>query len=291
MRTLTIASALLLLGACATVGATLGSGVGDRLVKEPPYAAGAPADADELPPLAHLPIAYQRGAEQEPMFDPREEAASALLAEMNAFLDSLGISTPVLAGAPPRGTAPDVRFGCEQDVEGECRSESRDVSVQGKPWMRLAVGRPSESWVVPVRGAMDEVGAGAVLVITLEVGQYWTHQRNLRGDKEVLLGTDHAARVPWLTSLDRPAQVLQLTGALLDRDGRAIRIGAEGLLARRTNLLVGALGAQEILTEEDVERVRTLRRDDLPARPLVWRVAMRNLLRNLTGEPSATLEY
>lgn len=38
--------------------------------------------------------------------------------------------------------------------------------------------------------------------------------------------------------------VLQLTGALIDRDGKAVRIGAEGMLARRTRLLVSSIGGQ-----------------------------------------------
>jgi hypothetical protein len=91
--------------------------------------------------------------------------------------------------------------------------------------------------------------------------------------------------VPFLTSLDTPAQVLQLTGALIDRDGSAIRIGAEGLFARRTGVLVTSLGAQELLTDEDIERVRTGRRDELPGRPLVWQAALRNLVAELTGRP------
>jgi hypothetical protein len=77
--------------------------------------------------------------------------------------------------------------------------------------------------------------------------------------------------------------VLQLTGALIDPDGRATRIGAEGLYPRRTRLLVSAIGGQELLSDEDVERLRSERRDDLPGRPLVWQVALRNLVAQLTG--------
>ncbi|HZA51832.1 MAG TPA: hypothetical protein VE549_13900 [Myxococcaceae bacterium] len=37
--------------------------------------------------------------------------------------------------------------------------------------------------------------------------------------------------LPWLTSLETPVSVLQLTGALIDRSGQAVRIGAEGSAA------------------------------------------------------------
>jgi len=33
----------------------------------------------------------------------------------------------------------------------------------------------------------------------------------------------------------------------------------------------------------DIERLRTLRRDDLPGQPLVWQVALRTLVSQLTG--------
>jgi hypothetical protein len=136
------------------------------------------------------------------------------------------------------------------------------------------------SWI---GAALDSMGATSVLVITLEIGQYRLGQRGLRGDKVVELGTNHTASLPWLTSLETPVHVLQLTGALMGRDGRAIRIGAEGLLARRTSLPASALAAERLITDEEIAAVRSARRDDLPGRPLVWQAALRILVAELTG--------
>jgi hypothetical protein len=284
-RVLAACALFSLTGACATAGATLNSGVGDRLMDEAPYYAGRGGLAREAR-VAHLPISYQRGAAQEPIFDPEGgpgTPVAVLLREMNAYLDSIGASERLeTAGFPARGW-PDVQFSCEQGPRVECASESREVSVAGKPWMRLAVGRPSERWIAAARGAMDDADADYALVITLEVGQYWAHQRNFRGDKEVRLGTDHVQRVPWLTSLDQPVQVLQLTGALVGRDGRAVRIGAEGLLARPTPLLASAIGAQGLIGDDHVRRLRTSRRTELAGEPLVWQVALENLVAELTA--------
>jgi hypothetical protein len=149
--------------------------------------------------------------------------------------------------------------------------------------MRLAVGRPSAAWTEWMREVMTGVGVARALVVTLEVGQYLPRQTGLRGDKQVELGTGHVAKLPWLTSLETPVTVLQLTGAVVDRDGRAVRIGAEGIVAHRTRLLVSAVGGQELLRDEDVAAVRALRRDDLPGRPLAWRVALAQLVAQLTG--------
>jgi hypothetical protein len=272
--------------ACATTGATLNSGVGDRLLDHPPYAAGDGrlSGSDRI---AHLPIAYQRGGSQEAFFDPEGEPGTpvaALLRDMNAYLDSLGVSVRLATPEPRYGIRPDVYFGCEQNPGGECVADSRDVSVQGRPWMKLAVGRPSETWVTPVRRSLDQAGAAGTLVITLEVGQYWPRQKDFLGRKEVRLGDGYDVPVPWLTSLDQPVSVLQLTGALVGRDGRAVRIGAEGLVARRTSLLISSVGGQALIRDEDVESLRTKRRDDLPGRPLVWREALRNLVGELTHE-------
>jgi hypothetical protein len=75
---------------------------------------------------------------------------------------------------------------------------------------------------------------------------------------------------------------VQLTGALVDREGKAVRIGAEGLLARRTRLLASAVGAQEVIGEAEIAELRTRRRADLDGAPLVWQEALRALVAQLT---------
>jgi hypothetical protein len=255
------------------------------LLASPPYYSGTRVSG--TPRVVHLPIGYQRGAAQPPMFDPaagQGTATATLLADMNAYLDSLGVTTRIDAAAgPSRGTPPDVHFGCAQDPADEDCESGRGADESDRR-MRLAVGRPSPDWIEWAAAAAERAQADAVLVLTLEVGQYWVRQKGrFGGRKTVELGTGYSQNVPWLTSIDTPAQVLQLTGALVGRDGRAIRIGAEGLFARRTGPIVSSIGAQEVLTEEDVERVRTRRRDELPGRPLVWQAALRNLVAELTG--------
>ena len=272
------------LSACA--GSTIGSGVGDRILEHPPWYAGDRVSADTR--IAHLPISYQRGSQNDPIFEPSGDPGTpvaALLADMNRYLDSLGVTTRVAATSGIRGTPPDVMFGCVTDATGDCAPDPLGAPVDvSRRTLRLAVGRPSDSWVESVRPVIASTAdASRILLITLEVGQYWTRQRNLRGSKEVELGTGYSVDVPWLTSLETPVTVLQLTGALIAPDGDAVRIGAEGLFPRRTRLLVSAIGGQELLSDADVERVRTLRRDDLSGRPLVWQAALRNLLAELTG--------
>lgn len=269
-----------LLAGCA--GSTVNSGVGDRFFTRSPYYAGRFEPRDSVR-LAWLPIAYQRGASQPSILDPEAGEGTPvdeLLDEMNAFLDSLGVGRRVRLDGRMRGTPPDVQFGCTggNECEGFGPGGLGDVSRT-----RLAVAKPSREWVDAARSAMESANANRALLITLEVTQLWPRQTNWRGSKEIELGTNHSVDLPWLTALDRPISVLQLTGAVIRPDGTAVRIGAEGLIARRTNLLTGAFGLQRLISDEDVEALRTNRREDLEGAPLVWQEAIRTLVSGVTG--------
>ena len=290
-----LAAAVLLTG-CATTGATLGSGVGDRMLEHPPYYAGAAANAAAPAGsrIGRLPIGYQRGASQPPMFDPTTDAGSpmrALLEEMNAFLDSLGTGVrvtnePASAAGARRMIPPDVRFGCATESgmpDDDCRARGDSALGRKGQTMYLSVGRPSAEWTAWARDVMRADSVSRLLVITLEVGQYLPRQRGWRGTKAVELGSAHTVGLPWLTSLETPVSVLQFTGAVMDSTGRAQRIGAEGIYVRRTRLAISALGAQELIGDEDIQRVREERRTDLPGQPLAWRVALTQLVEGLTG--------
>jgi hypothetical protein len=284
--------AVLAFTGCATTGATFRSGVGDSFHDKPPYRAGATAVSGGR--IAILPLAYQRGASQADIFDPSSAPASpisALLAEMNAYLDSLvqaAGGTVAVRIATPAGTPPDVRFGCVQDASDDCADPddpgptTRSFETE-QPRMRLAVGRPSSEWVTGAGSALERSGADRALVLTLEVGQYWVTKTGWTNRKSIALGTGYSVPLPWLTSLETPVSVLQLTGALMGRDGLAVRIGAEGMVARRTPLAISGLGAQALISDEDVQQLRTLRREDLPGRPLVWHVALGQLVADLAG--------
>lgn len=269
-------------GACASTGATFRSGVAPKDFDGPPFYAGAGITGAEAR-LAHLPIRYQRGAEQPALFEPEggpDSPAGALVAEMNQFLESLAASVP-LRVTTELGTAPDVHFGCTVDASGDCTEEGEVTPTNRR--LQLSVGRPSEDWITWVASSLDSTQATHVLVITLELGQYWPRQKGLSLAKEVQLGTGYSVSVPWLTSLEKPVAVVQLTGAVVGRDGRAARIGAEGLIAKRTNIALSAMGAQMLVTDDDINQLRSLRREDLPGQPLVWQVALRQLVGQLTG--------
>jgi len=302
VRRLASACVLACVTACTSTGATLNSGVGDAFPEHPPYYAGVPravvaADASRL---GYLPIAFQRGASQSAIFDPSAAPGSptaVLLAEMTGYLDSLLTreARAIRLAAPRAGGSslvpPDVRFGCLTESgapDDDCIVDGNSALGRGRQQMRLAAGRPSPEWTASMREAMTSAGVERTLVITLEVGQMLPRQSGVLGQKSVELGTANTASLPWLTSLETPVTVLQLTGALIDREGKAIRIGAEGFVAKRTRFALSAVGAQELLRDEDVAHARTARRGDLPGQPLDWQVALRHLVAQLTGRDPAS---
>lgn len=284
--------AISILTACSSTGATFRSGVGDAFPEHPPYYAGVPRQAvgADASRIGHLPIVFQRGASQGAMFDPSSgpgTPTAALLAEMRAYLDTLvGAASVRLAAPTGGGSPPDVRFGCLTDggmPDDDCTVDDNSALGRGRQQMKLAVGRPSPEWTARMRETMATATVSRAVVITLEVGQMLLRQRGLAGSKELELGTGHTARFPWLTSLETPVAVLQLTGAPVDQEGKAIRIGAEAFQAKRTPFLLSSAGAQALLLDEDVTEARTRRREDLPGQPLAWKVALRHLVEHLTG--------
>ncbi|MEO7456175.1 MAG: hypothetical protein ABIY52_07920 [Gemmatimonadaceae bacterium] len=282
-----------LLTACASTGATFHSGVGDAYLEHAPFYAGASTTSlnRALGKVGHVPITFQRGAIEAPVFEPESGKGTelaALLGEMNDYLTSLSLSEPLAASAwaDRSVVAPDVQFDCRTDgmIAGNgCPARGDSELGRGRQTMRLAVGRPSPEWVAQVSAQMRAKGATQTLVITLELSQYLITQSGWKGSKSVELGTNNVEPLPWLTSLETPVVVLQLTGALMDSTGKAIRIGAEGITAQRTRLLVSAVGGQELFRDEEVKRARTAKRDDLAGSPLAWQVALRQLAAELTG--------
>jgi len=197
-----VALIVVLYAACAT-GSTFRSGVGDAFPQHPPYYAGRTAAGGG--PIVHVPIRFQRGATQPESFDLAAGAPTPvgrLLAEMNAYLDSLRVSVPLEGSREPAGTPPDVIFGCELQPGDDC-DEGPPTPLR----MRLAVGRPSVSWVEWANGVAAGAGADRLLVLTLETGNYWPRQRNILGQKEVPSGERSPDRLrrPGMTIRIRPA--------------------------------------------------------------------------------------
>ncbi len=242
-------------------------------------------------PFQHgKPVAAARVAHLAPVFVPTDDlqkaphSSPALAAVLDSIATELAAIGRTRAIALPAAGAPRVTFGCfsgepnaqgEMIPEGECDPATRR--------MRFSVVDPSKAWRETWKASAGDT-LDAVIVLDLSFGQYWVRQQDWKGHKAIELGSGHRAPVAWLTSLDDPVEVLQLSAALVTRDGKVARVASEGLIARRTGMMASMLGAQEILTEDDLAALRDRRRDDLPGTPPVWRAAVRALVERLLAK-------
>jgi hypothetical protein len=229
------------------------------------------------PPVAYVPIAFRT---ESGSLDPTPEKSPAL----GGLLDSLATEIPRMGSLRPlpgdvgSDRAPDIRFGVRRGGTGDDGMPRAPTEVDTREPRRMAfeVEGPSKQWRERVRSAAGD-SIGAVIVVQLGFDEYWVRQASWKGNKAIELGTGRSTPVAWLTSLDDPVQVLQLTGALMNRDGKILRVGAEGLIARRTGMTASVAGVQEILTEDDLAALF----EAAPGQAPVWRTALRSLVEGL----------
>lgn len=153
--------------------------------------------------------------------------------------------------------------------------------------MVMHVRKPSAAWSRAMADLLAREGARYAVVVTLAVSQYPKGREGVFG-KKVVLGTGYEERIEFLTAEDKLLEVLQITGVLVDAQGRVVRAGAEGILARDTPFVAQAFDVTKVLDDRTLERVLTKeRRQDLPGDPLKWEVALGNLVAQLRGDRAA----
>lgn len=226
--------------------------------------------------VAHAPVGYRSDAGSLDLTPVTSPALAAMMDSLRAELDRMRPGLALTFEAPGSGS-PDISFGARRGGVGADGVPLSPTEVDPREPRRMAfdVETPGKTWRERVR----EAGAPeAVLVLQLGFGDLWARQADWKGNKQIEIGTGRKVAVPWLTSLDDPVQVLQLTGALVSRDGRLLRVGAEGIAARRTGMGASVLGAQEVFSEADLAPL---------AGEAGWREALHALVEGLLrpGDP------
>ena len=242
----------------------------------PPFYHGKlPASAR---PVAHVTVSFR---DEPASLDPTPAKSAALagvLDSLRAELGRLGLTRPLAGGDAPSSEDLSIRFGVERggfNEDGSPRAPD-EIATKEPRRMNFEVEGPGRAWKeFATKAAGDDVRA--ILVVQLGFSEQWVRQTSWKGTKSIEIGSGRASPVPWLTSLDDPVQVLQLTGAIVTPSGKVHRVGAEGLLARRTGMVASSLGAQEVLTEEDLAALQATGPGGVP----VWRAALKELVSRL----------
>lgn len=228
----------------------------------------------EFQPLGFFPVSIQPQMNDWFQSD-RREALMPLLDAMDAYLEKLDFTVPMQADGYPERSGPEITVGVEEDG-----------SKDEEPRLMLRELGPTKAWVQVLTEKAPEAGVKGVLWISVGIQDYLVRQKDWKGGKILDLGTGHSMAVPWLTSLDTPVEVLQVSGALISPEGKILRSGAEGIIAKRTGFLASVFDWRSKISRSDIQTlIHETVREDLPGSPPVWEAALNNLIAQLAGRP------
>jgi hypothetical protein len=231
--------------------------------------------------LVHTPLMFDKEMSEEFFYQNREVILQPLIEIMNQHLDSLAWSEP-MAGAVQNNGLPWLFVGSsEAETAPPATRMMRDDHDEYPP-MVLYLDKPSRDWRQSFAAMMNEQQADYAILLWVGLTEYPKADKGLF-KKKVVLGTGYEREIRFLSAVDKPVEVLQLTGVLLDKNGNVVRAGAEGFLHEDSPFWVQVLDAGTTVDDNAIRKLFTEeRREDLPGRPLTWIVAVENLVNQLT---------
>jgi hypothetical protein len=219
-------------------------------------------------------------------YGQRAAEFAPIVSALNAALQGMACCRLVAAPALPAG-APWVYVGSAAGEFAPAEAQQQVFPHDRFPPMVMHVRQPSAAWSRAMADLLAREGARHAVVVTLAVTQFPKGREGVFG-KKVVLGSGYEAQVEFLTAEDKPLEVLALTGVLVDAQGRVVRAGAEGILARDTPFAAQVFDVSKVLDDRTLERVLTTeRRGDLPGDPFKWEVALGNLVAQLRLDRAA----
>lgn len=215
-------------------------------------------------------------------YEKRVGEIEPLIAAVNARIDAKQGCVRAAREAPMSAGALRVYVGsADSDYAPIDVGDQRVPGDRFAP-MVLQLSRPGAEWRKEVAGIVARAGVDHAIAIQVGVSQYMKGYSGVFR-KEVALGTGYRKPVKFLTAEDKPVEVLHLTGVLVDRRGKVVRAGAEGILLRDTPFAAQVFDVERMLDDEELQQVLSReRRHDLPGAPLAIDVALDNLLAQLT---------
>lgn len=251
-------------------------------------------DIRKSPPAAGkvigiLPVTLDREIVASFEYGDRRQEFDPVMAAMQARLAAADGLRAVDGSALPAEGAPRVYVGSAiGDLAPPDAGQMQEPDERFPP-MVLFLEKPSKAWQEAASKLMAGQGLEHLVLVTLSVSQYPKGRSGVFA-KNVLLGTGHEQPVKFLTAEDKLMEVLQVTGILVDAQGRVVRAGAEGVMAQDTPFLAQVVEATKMLDDAAIRKVlTTVRRDDLPGAPLSLDVALDNLVGQLLKDPARIL--
>ncbi len=285
-------SGFLLLFLASVISAALSAfsvGQTDRLNKAPFYKTYKKQAIAENNACLHLPIAFHETMKSEFFFNGRDHVLQPVIDAMNAFLDSLAWTRTASAIPLQEKDAPFIYVGSAIGEGAPPEAEMELMDHDKYPPMVIHMRKPSSAWQAAFREHTSSLSAEYTVYLTLGFAEYPKADKGFFG-KKVVLGTGYEVPVKFLSAEDTPVEVLQLTGALLDREGNIVRAGAEGIISRDTPFWVQIFEFKKSIDDKTLgQLLYNERRTDLPGAPLTWQVSLRNLVAQLLNRPALVL--
>ena len=249
----------------------------DRLAGAPFYVTYAKPAADGR--VLALPIELDRSAEEKLAIRERADALAPLVEALNEALARHVCCTYVYPGEgvlPNRGPA--IYVG---SLDGEDAPDGTGIERmphEEYPPMILHLERPGDAWRAAASTLVTDENADWLLVIRLGFSQYPKADRGAFG-KKVVLGSKYEEPIRVLSAVDKPVEVVHLTGALVRSDGTVVRAGAEGIAGYDAPFMLQVFDAGQDVTPAEIEfLLEEDRRNDLPGNPLRWQAALDQLV-------------
>lgn len=259
-----------------------------RIVKKTPPATNAR--------IGFVAPALDAQAMENPTF--RDARMPALLEAMNQFnRDSLNLQPLNLKAAKPTD-APDIFLGSILQGQRPLYITTDCAQAKESPeyCVRLAGQLGNKAWMQQLQAQMAHNQLDYALVLQLGEGYLYPNGKMKKVNALVekrsapQAGLDMGTNF-WLpmsqklVATNKPIDVLFLKGFLIGKDGKVIRMGAEGITAAsKARFLEQVVNISHEFSEAELNSVQhDIRREDLPGKPLNWQVAARQLVKTLTN--------
>lgn len=250
----------------------------DRLNGAPFYVTyqRAPASDDALV----LPVSVDPVAAEHYLSGGRAAALGPLLDAINTALAQHPCCTFDPTPGLPAG-APELYVGSLDGEHAPAGTGIDRLPHEEYPPMIAHLLKPTAAWQQAVSKLAARHSASRIVLVQLAFTQFPKADKGLFG-KKVVLGTHYEEPIRVLSAVDKPVEVIELTGVVVDADGRVLRGGAEGIVGDDAPFWVQVLELGRDIEPAAIRRlVAEERRADLPGTPLKWQAALDQLLHQL----------
>lgn len=249
--------------------------------------------------VGFVPVFLDARAQVNPTFS--DARMPQLLQALNRFVtDSLNLSPlqlPVYSVPPTQDQLPDIFLGSILQGQRPLYITTDCAQAKESPeyCVRIAGQLGSKAWMEQLKNTMAKQQLDYTIV--LQLGEGYLYPNGKIKKVNAVVETRHAPPAGldmgtnfWLpmsqklVATNKPIDVLFVKGFLIGKDGKVARFGAEGITAAsKAHFLEQVVNISHEFSEAELNAVENeVRRDDLPAKPLSWQVATRNLVSTLT---------